>query len=71
MDILADTQIVVWSFDVNSPLSQYRRTLLLDRANRVVMSYISLMELAIKKSIGKLPYFIPELAVNRSSWKTY
>jgi PIN domain nuclease of toxin-antitoxin system len=61
MDILADTQILVWSLDINSPLSKRQREILQDTGNRIVASHISLMELAIKKSIGKLPDFIPDI----------
>jgi len=61
MDLLIDTQILVWSFDVNSPLSEYHKTLLEDTSNRIIVSQISLMELAIKKNINKLPGFVPDI----------
>lgn len=57
MNILADTHIVVWSLDINSPLSDRHREILQDTGNSIVTSHVSLMELAIKKSIGKLPDF--------------
>ena len=61
MDILIDTQILVWSFDINSPLTKPHKELLEDTSNRVFASYISLMELAIKKTLNKLPDFVPDV----------
>jgi len=68
MNILADTQIVVWSLDVNSPLSKRHREILDDTGNSVFTSYISLMELAIKKAIGKLPGFVPNINEAADLW---
>ncbi len=68
MNILADTHIVVWSLDINSPLSARHREILQDTRNRIVTSYVSLMELAIKKTIGKLPDFVPQLKEIASVW---
>lgn len=70
MNILADTQIVVWSLDISSPLSKRHRELLEDTRNRIVTSYISLMELVIKKSIGKLPEFVPDITEVAAQWVT-
>ncbi|HTE00316.1 MAG TPA: type II toxin-antitoxin system VapC family toxin [Mucilaginibacter sp.] len=61
MNILVDTQILVWSFDIHSPLSNQHRELLEDSSNKIFVSQISLMELAIKKNINKLPDFIPDI----------
>lgn len=61
MDILVDTQILVWSFDLQSPLSKPHKELLEDISNRIFVSQISLMELAIKKNLNKLPGFIPDI----------
>src|SRR6202000_2155645 len=61
MSILIDTQILIWSFHINSPLSDYQKELLENTFNKIFVSQISLMELAIKKSINKLPYFIPDI----------
>lgn len=68
MNVLADTHIVVWSLDINSPLSARHREFLQDTRNRIVTSHVSLLELAIKKSIGKLPDFVPELEEIASVW---
>lgn len=61
MNILVDTQILIWSFDINSPLSKQSQALLEDPVNKIFVSQISLMELAIKKNINKLPDFIPDI----------
>lgn len=61
MDILIDTQILIWSFDNYSPLSTGHKKLLEDTANNIFVSQISLMELSIKKNINKLPDFIPNI----------
>jgi PIN domain nuclease of toxin-antitoxin system len=61
MNILIDTQILIWSFDVYSPLSKRHKKLLEDTSNRIFTSQISLMELAIKKNINKLPGFVPDI----------
>ena len=61
MNILLDTQILIWSFDINSPLSDQHKKLLEDTSNKIFVSQISLMELAIKKNINKLPGFVPDL----------
>jgi len=61
MNILVDTQILVWSFDIHSPLSTQHKALLEDSSNKIFVSQISLMELAIKKNINKLPDFVPDI----------
>jgi PIN domain nuclease of toxin-antitoxin system len=68
MNILADTQILIWALDINSPLSERQRQLLQDPNNRIIASHISLMELAIKKAVGKLPGFIPEINQVAEKW---
>jgi len=65
MNILVDTQILVWSFDVYSPLSKKHKALLEDVSNKIFVSQVSLMELAIKKSLNKLPEFVPDISVVR------
>lgn len=61
MDLLIDTQILIWSFDINSPLSEKHKKLLEDTSNKILISQVSLMELAIKKNINKLPNFMPDI----------
>ena len=60
MNILADTQILVWSMDISSPLSIKHRQLLQDSKNAVFISYVSLMELEIKKQLGNYRNLYPK-----------
>jgi len=61
MNILIDTQILIWSFDVYSPISKDFKELLEDTSNRIFVSQVSLMELVIKRNINKLPGFVPDI----------
>jgi PIN domain nuclease of toxin-antitoxin system len=61
MDLLIDTQILIWSFDTYSQLSGKHREVLEDVSNKIFVSQISLIEIAIKKNINKLPDFVPDL----------
>jgi PIN domain nuclease of toxin-antitoxin system len=61
MNLLVDTQILIWSFDIHSPLSKEHKKLLEDNSNRILVSQVSLMEIAIKKNINKLPDFVPDM----------
>jgi PIN domain nuclease of toxin-antitoxin system len=63
MNILIDTQILIWSFDINSPLNKHQKELVEDISNRIFVSQISLMELAIKKNIKKLPDFVTDINI--------
>ncbi len=54
MNILIDTQVLVWLVNGDSRLGKQARQTLLDTANKVAISYFSLFELAIKASIGKI-----------------
>ena len=53
---LIDTQVVVWLLHDPTPLGPQSRRLLEDPANEVILSYFSLMEIAIKAAIGKMTY---------------
>ncbi|WP_295674794.1 type II toxin-antitoxin system VapC family toxin [uncultured Mucilaginibacter sp.] len=61
MNLLVDTQILIWSFDIHSPLSEKHKELLENNSNRILVSQVSLMEIAIKKNINKLPDFVPDI----------
>ena len=63
MNLLIDTQILIWSLDVNSPLSRQHKEILENTDNRILVSQVSLMELAIKKNINKLPEFVPTIPI--------
>jgi len=53
MDYLVDTQILIWSLVSPEKLSASTQTLL--KNNRILVSQISLYEIAIKQKIRKLP----------------
>ncbi len=52
MQYLIDTQIIIWYYDES--LSSINRDLLIDMNNEVLISNISLFEIAIKLGLGKL-----------------
>jgi len=57
MEILIDTQVLIW-FQVNHPhLGETALRLVTDPNNTIYVSDISLYEIAIKQSIGKLTDF--------------
>ena len=55
MNILADTHILLWSLYDDSKLSSDARTYLSDSNNHIFYSLISVWEVEIKHSIGKMP----------------
>ena len=57
MRLLLDTQIIVWALENNPQLKPRIRLLLEDGSNELLVSHYSLMELAIKLKLGKLPGF--------------
>ncbi len=54
MTYLLDTHIFLWWLSDDRRLSQEARTVLADGANIVYLSAVSIAEIAIKKSLGKL-----------------
>lgn len=54
MDILLDTQVILWSISGDKRLSKQGRTVFLDPANNLYFSMVGYWEIAIKISIGKL-----------------
>ncbi|QJW91400.1 type II toxin-antitoxin system VapC family toxin [Spirosoma taeanense] len=57
MNVLIDTQILIWIQENNSAVSATARAVLTNPENRIYISKISFFELAIKLKIGKLPGF--------------
>ena len=57
MNILIDTQILIWIQENNLSISKPARAALMNSANQVYVSQISLIEVAIKLKIGNLPNF--------------
>lgn len=56
MKLLLDTHIIYWSVSEPEKLSDHVRTLMEDKLHTIYISEVSIMELAIKMSIGKLTY---------------
>lgn len=52
---IIDTQILIWYQLKSQSLSVSNYRLLLDTANDIFVSQVSLFEIAIKQKIGKLP----------------
>ena len=52
MQLLIDTQVLIWFFEGNEQLPSRIYDLIGDTANKVVVSQISLFEIAIKLKIG-------------------
>jgi PIN domain nuclease of toxin-antitoxin system len=55
VNILVDTQIVLWVLENNPKLPDGARNLLSNQSHRFFVSSISIWELVIKNAIGKLP----------------
>ena len=54
MKFLLDTHVLIWFLDGNLRLSSRARQLVEDENNEVFVSIVSLWEIAIKNSLGKL-----------------
>jgi PIN domain nuclease of toxin-antitoxin system len=65
MDVLIDTQVLIWTQENNAAVSSSARAVLSNPNNTIYMTQINLFEIAIKLKIGKLPAFrvtVDELA---------
>lgn len=54
MNVLVDTHIFLWALSEPERLSDRHRQVLISPANRIFLSSVSIAELMIKHSIGKL-----------------
>ncbi len=54
MNILLDTHVLIWSLENNPTLSDAARNSITTAGNMVFVSSVSLWEINIKKSLGKL-----------------
>ena len=57
MRYLLDTHIVLWILEDSDRITPTVRAILDDATNQFSVSHITLMEIAIKQKIGKLPEF--------------
>ena len=60
MAYLLDTHILLWAVSEPAKLSQKHKQIIENKANRILVSHFSYMELSIKLTLGKLPDFIME-----------
>jgi PIN domain nuclease of toxin-antitoxin system len=61
MEFLLDTQVMIWALEDNPKLKPVLKALIVNSENTVLVSQFSLMEIAIKLKLGKLPDFIIEI----------
>jgi PIN domain nuclease of toxin-antitoxin system len=54
MNYLIDTHILIWHAENDAKLSSHFVDILNNSSNNIVVSYVSLWEIAIKQSLGKL-----------------
>lgn len=54
MRLLLDTHTLLWHRDGNSQLGTTARAMIADTSNQVVISIVTLWEMSIKRSLGKL-----------------
>ncbi len=54
MNLLLDTHVLIWAFENNPTLSTTAREAIVDGNNRVFVSAVSVWEIGIKKTLGKL-----------------
>ncbi len=54
MNILLDTHVLIWALENNSTLSDSARESIIQARNMVFVSSVSIWEIAIKTSLGKL-----------------
>lgn len=59
MRLLLDAHIFIWLIDGNPKLSQTARQAIEDESNTLHLSIVSLWEITIKTSLGKLELAIP------------
>lgn len=54
MRLLLDTHAVIWALEDSASLSSVARELIIDPDNQILVSATSAIEIAIKRSVGKL-----------------
>ena len=66
MRVLLDTHTFLWAISDDSRLGAVSRSLIFDQAERVLLSHISLWEIAIKHALARAD--MPVSAAEASSW---
>lgn len=59
MDVLLDTHVLIWAWDGDKRLSKARKDFLMTKEVRAMVSVVSVWEIAIKSSLGKLDLSAP------------
>jgi len=54
MNILLDTHVLIWALENNPTLSDLSRNSIINGSNQVFVSSVSVWEIGIKRSLGKL-----------------
>mgnify|MGYP006308321539 CR=1 FL=1 len=67
MNIIIDTDIFLWALSNPSMISDHRRSALEDLSNTIYVCSISIAELMIKNSIGKLRIDFNPVDIDRES----
>ena len=70
MNVLLDTHILIWALENNPTLSENARNVITTGSNMVFVSSVSVWEISIKKSMGKLKVpdnLLEELLAHRFS----
>lgn len=68
MNILLDTHVLIWALENNPTLSGNARKSIVEGSNVVFVSSVSVWEIGIKKSLGKLEVpdnLLEEIAIHR------
>lgn len=66
MRVLLDTHTFLWAISDDARLGAVSRSLIFDQAERVLLSHISLWEIAIKHALARAD--MPVSAAEASSW---
>jgi PIN domain nuclease of toxin-antitoxin system len=66
MRVLLDTHTFLWAISDDARLGAVSRSLIFDQAERVLLSHISLWEIAIKHALARTD--MPVSAAEASSW---
>ncbi|MBD2413543.1 twitching motility protein PilT [Nostoc calcicola FACHB-389] len=59
MQVLLDTHTLIWFFQGHQSFSEKMRLLIEDQNNEKLISIVSVWEMSIKQSIGKLSFGLP------------
>jgi PIN domain nuclease of toxin-antitoxin system len=64
MQLLLDTNVLLWAMSNDKRLARDTAKLILDPQNRVIVSAVSFWEVSVKKSLGKISISLEDLKNN-------